>query len=65
MANKPCLWVVEMLSEPELGSNWEPTVGARLTREDGRRELANWKRRNPGTRFRLTTYIREEKRRGK
>lgn len=65
MANKPCLWVVEMLSEPELGAEWEPTVGARLTREDGRLELADWQYRNPHDRFRLTKYICEEKRRGK
>lgn len=45
------VWVVEM----HTGRRWEPTVGVRLTREDGRAELRAWRSRNVG-RFRLSAY---------
>jgi hypothetical protein len=52
MNNKARLWVVEMLC---LG-RWEPTVGVRMSREDGREELAQWRRDNPLDHFRLVSY---------
>lgn len=48
------LWVVEMLC----GDKWHPTVGVRLTREDGRDELTCWRRRNADDKFRLVKYER-------
>ena len=47
------LWVIEM----RIGQCWEPTVGVALAREEGRKKLANWKRRNPNDRFQLVQYI--------
>jgi len=51
------LWVVEM----KCAGNWEPTVGAKLSRRDGREELAEWKRDNPCDQFRLVPYERRAK----
>lgn len=55
------IWVVEMLC----GNRWDPTVGVGLCREDGRRQLAEWRSQNPHDGFRLVKYARAgEKRRG-
>jgi len=55
MAN-PFVWVVEMY----VPYAWEPTVGAAISRADGRQKLAHWKLRNPNDRFRLQKYVRKE-----
>ena len=47
------IWVVEML-----GSRWEPTVGAKLTKKEGRAELREWKHKNPSQKFIVTKYRR-------
>ena len=47
------MWVVEWL----LQNGWQPTVGAKTTRDDGRRELQDWQLRNPDDRFRLVKYV--------
>lgn len=47
------LWVVEMLVDGE----WLPTTGARLTREDGRIALVEWRADNPSEKFRLAPYV--------
>lgn len=52
------LWVIEMLSEVGV---WESTLGVRLTRDDGKRELSLWRKLNPDDRFRLVKYERVEK----
>lgn len=49
------VWIVELLYEDQ--SEWHPTVGARLARIDARRELQDWRRRNPDDRFRLVRYV--------
>ena len=51
------LWVVEMFNDEM--NRFEPTVGASLSRENGRFDLAVWKRMNVG-RFRLARYVREK-----
>ena len=48
------VWVVEMKFKGI--SEWEPTVGCALTREDGRELRVEWKKRNPDDQFRLTKY---------
>lgn len=53
-ANKQYIWIVEMLCN----SGWKPTVGAGLTREEGRIELARWRSRMPDDDFRLVKYVR-------
>lgn len=47
------VWIVEMMHD---NKTWHPTVGCRLSKADGRTELAAWKQRNPCDRFRLTRY---------
>jgi hypothetical protein len=49
------IYIVEMF----LTAGWKPTVGARLSRDDGRRELADWRKRNPGSKFRLARYVHD------
>lgn len=49
------IWIVEMWIE--LRSRWEPTIGASLTRADGRYELSDWKSKLPDDRFRLKKYV--------
>lgn len=51
------IWVVEMWNTARQVERWEPTVGAALTRDDGRILRATWKRKNPGDRFRVLPYI--------
>lgn len=48
------LWVVEMWNEDKC--RWEATVGARLSRNDGREELKDWRQNNCG-KFRLCKYV--------
>lgn len=48
------IWIVEM----KIGDNWESTVGAGITRKDGRRKIAFWKESNPSDQFRLVKYVR-------
>ena len=50
------LWVVELLTDDTDVCRWEPTVGVALDREAGRLELAKWRGRNPGSKFRLRKY---------
>ena len=54
------VWVVEMLVDAysRLPPQWEPTVGVRLSRNGARREMGEWKKRNPETRFRIRKYSR-------
>lgn len=52
------LWVVEMQDDKQ--REWHATIGARLTKEDGRAELRDWKDNNPYDRFRLVKYVRSE-----
>lgn len=52
----PHLWIVEMKNP--LNGFWEPTIGARLTRDDGRVVLKGWRERNPHDKFRLVKYKR-------
>ena len=55
------IWVVEMnMTEDYAHPKWEPTVGAKLTRKDGREELRNWKKNNPPRSFRLMPYRRDD-----
>ena len=53
---KANLWVVEILNP--LNNRWEPTVGVRIARDDGRVVLKGWRRRNPSDKFRLVKYRR-------
>lgn len=50
------VWIVEHYWDHR--GQWYPTVGVALDREAARGELADWKRRNPDDRFRLTKYTR-------
>lgn len=52
------VWVVEMRLD---NGTWRPTVGCRLSKADGRMEMADWKQRNPCDRFRLTRYAPNDK----
>lgn len=47
------VWIVEM----RLLAGWQPTVGTKLSRDEGRSELRSWQRRNPDDKFRLRKYI--------
>jgi hypothetical protein len=55
---KLLIWVVEAQFEEWSNDRWEPTVGVGLTRHAGRAELASWKRKNIGCKFRLRPYWR-------
>jgi len=50
------IWIVEMFSD--VSRRYEPTVGAGLTRNDGRLRLKEFQDRNPADRFRLKKYMR-------
>lgn len=50
------IWVVEI----NVGRKWEPTVGVKLTRQEGRWCLADWQKRNRDDTFRLVQYSRIE-----
>mgnify|MGYP001559842971 CR=1 FL=1 len=52
----PHIWVIEMLCEYVIGYKWGPTVGCKLSKEEGMKELRSWKQRNPHTKFRLRKY---------
>lgn len=56
------VWVVEILQVNAERLGWQPTVGVGLTRVYARREMTDWKRRNPDDRFRLWPYLREANR---
>ncbi len=56
MKRKPGVWVVEMLNH----GRWEPTVSARLTRENARIEQWEWSRRNNYDKFRVARYVKEK-----
>ncbi len=58
MSKRP-LRVVEML----IDGRWEPTVGVRLSRSDGRDELREWQQSNPADEFRLAPYVPRKERR--
>jgi len=52
----PYVWIVEIIHTVFEHKSWRPTVGCGLDKRDARKELADWKRRNPCDRFRLTRY---------
>ena len=52
---RAALWVVEMLTDDD---GWRPTIEARLTQHDARRELDRWKACNPDDTFRIAEYSR-------
>ena len=51
------VWIVEYL----LRGRWQPTIGCRTRKPDGKKELRKWKEGDPDTEFRLQRYIRKEK----
>lgn len=52
------IWVVEWTG----GAGWwEPTVGVHFVRDEGRRDLADWRKENPDDKFRLTKYVSTRK----
>jgi hypothetical protein len=53
---KNYIWVVEASFDR---GNFKPTVGVGLNKEDGRKELAEWKNRNPSEKFQLVKYVKE------
>lgn len=58
------LWVVEIKFSPSLGNvtkGWNATVGAKLSREDARQEMAKWQKGNPDDKFRIRRYVRAGK----
>lgn len=51
---KRILWVVEIL----ISGNWEPTVGAYLSRADARAaKHFEWEVHNRGDKFRIKKYV--------
>lgn len=48
------IWLVEMWNEHK--RRWEPTVGAALTKDECKTEMALWRHRVGGARFRLQKY---------
>lgn len=53
------LWVVEMwINEPGVKREWAPTYGVAFSRDDARKELAEWRERNPDDKCRLRRYAR-------
>lgn len=52
--SSPHVWIVEMLHAGL--SEWHSTVGCKLTKQDGLREMRDWRDRNPNDRFRLKRY---------
>ena len=49
------LWVVEI--DFDDGKGWQPTVGVGLTRDDARRECAEWQQNNSADKFRVREYV--------
>lgn len=45
-------------------ATWEPTVGAALSHRDAHRAVREWRKKNPGVRFRFARYNAEEPRCG-
>lgn len=54
------IWIVEMWMSSLRKPRWQPTIGAALTREDGREVLCDWRKRNPHDKFRLRSYMNKE-----
>lgn len=52
------VWIVEHWWEHR--ARWMPTVGVGLERMSARAALADWRKRNPHDRFRLTQYAARE-----
>lgn len=52
------VWMVEILER----GRWWPTVGASLTRADGRQDLREWRQNNRSDTFRLVKYARVTRR---
>lgn len=54
------IWVVEVSlcsdEAPYKYSAWLPTVGVALSRDEARKILKDWQKRNPSDRFRLGAY---------
>lgn len=50
------LYVVEMA----IKDGWLPTMGAYLTRKEGRTELQDWRNCNPDDKYRMVIYIPKE-----
>lgn len=49
------IWIVEMWNDRT--DRWGPTVGAALSRDDGRKiRLPEWQGKCPDDKFRLTRY---------
>jgi hypothetical protein len=46
------LWVVEIL----IDGRWQSTVGVKLNRKAGRKELKQWQKDNPRCKFQLVKY---------
>ena len=66
MKYNPALWVVEILIGPNwhptkmlIGPNWRPTVSIKLSRQEGRAVLSEWRTMDPNGKFRLVKYVRE------
>jgi len=53
------IWVVEV--DFKNGKGYIPTVGVALTREEGRKELHEWKFNLPDESLRLVKYIASKK----
>ena len=53
---KQRIYIVELMSP--FRQRWLPTVGVELTVEAGRKELREWRKRNPNDKFRLQAYAR-------
>ena len=51
------VWVIEMEDAP---GRWSPCMGLGLDRQEARRELADWRKRNPSDNFRISKYVRAE-----
>lgn len=52
---KKHIWVIELQWSPK--DRWETTVGVKLSRDEAREELKNWKSKVVGAKFRLVKYI--------
>jgi len=61
MSGQPRVWIVEMWNDEY--ERWEPTVGAALNRDDGRKKLTHWRSQNVSDHFRLCLYFAQGTRR--
>lgn len=55
------IWVVELLDDSLVRPKWEPTLSVALTRKGGMKVMRWWQRLNPGDKFRLRKYVRNER----